>query len=116
MEKDVPYKLIITSKDFTVDDNVLVTISKQVYSFNYDDTLNKITLKNNNIIYERDNNVYYFKLDSHNKKGLYLFKEKDISFDINVKSCNYKNNDNNISLTYQLESQEDIINIKLERK
>ena len=68
MEKEVPYKLTIISKDININEEVLVTINNQVYRFNYDNTLNTITYNNDNLIYERDNNEYYFKLDSHNKE------------------------------------------------
>ena len=115
MEKDLPYTLTITSKDFNIVEEVLVNISAHCYSFYYDNTLNKITITNN-LIYERDNNAYYFKLDSHNKECSYLFKEKDLNFAIKVHSCNYAKKDNNITFTYKLESQEEEITITLERK
>ena len=116
MEKEVPYKLTIISKDINLTKEVLVTINDQVYTFNYDNTLNTITYNNDSLIYERDNNEYYFKLDSHNKECTYLFKEKDINFAIKVHSCKYENKDNKITFTYKLESQEEDITITLERK
>ena len=111
MEREVPYKLTIISKDINLTEEVLVTINNQVYTFNYDNTLNTITYNNDSLIYERDNNEYYFKLDS-----TYLFKEKDINFAIKVHSCDYTKTDNKITFTYKLESQEDAITITLERK
>lgn len=116
MEKEVPYKLTIISKDININEEVLVTINNQVYTFNYDNTLNTINLNNDSLIYERDNNEYYFKLDSHNKECTYLFKEKDINFAIKVHSCDYSKDNNKITFTYKLESQEEAITITLERK
>ena len=116
MEKDIPYNLTISSKEINIQEEVLVNKSNQSYRFNFDNTLNTISLSNNNLIYERDNNEYYFKLDSHNKECTYLFKEKDINFAIKVHSCKYENKDNKITFTYKLESQEEEITITLERK
>ncbi len=115
MEKEVPYKLTIISKDININEEILVDISAHCYRFYYDNTLNTITI-NDNLNYERDNNEYYFRLDSHNKECTYLFKEKDINFAIKVHSCKYENKDNKITFTYKLESQEEEITITLERK
>lgn len=100
--------------DKEINEDIINMIDNKA-TFNLNDIINTITLDNNNIIIERENEEYYFAIDFIRKKSIYKLKDYNLEFDIPVIIANYSIKDNKIELNYQLESNESLITISLER-
>lgn len=64
----------------------------------------------------RETNEYKFELDINSKKAIYLLKEKNMSFDIEVEKIMYKKDNNNIILEYKISSDEETFKIEINIK
>ena len=62
--------------------------------------------------FTRETNEYKFELDIKSKKAIYLLKERNMSFDIEVERIMYKKEKTNIILEYKISSDEE--NFKIE--
>lgn len=74
----------------------------------------KTTLNEN--LFVRENNEYKFELNIKEKKALYLLKEKNISFDIEVEKIEYKIEKEVIILEYKISSDEEKFKIVIKEE
>ena len=90
--------------------NIKSLYNNDTYKFKIDGI--KTTISNK--VFIRENSEYKFTLNLITKEGLYLLKENDMLFDIDVLKLSFKFNDNNIILEYRLSSDEDDIKIEID--
>ncbi len=90
--------------------NIKALYNNNTYTFKIDGIKTIISDK----IFTRENNEFKFTLDLINKEGLYLLKESDILFDIDVLKLSFKFTERNIILEYRLSSDEDDIKVEIE--
>ena len=63
--------------------------------------------------FTRETDEYKFNLDIKERKATYLLKEKNMSFDIEVKKIEYKKENNTIILEYKISSDEETFKIEI---
>lgn len=63
--------------------------------------------------FTRETNEYKFELDIKERKAIYLLKEKNMSFDIEVEKIEYKKDNNTIILEYKISSDEETFKIEI---
>ncbi len=90
--------------------NIKSLYTNDTYTFKIDGVKTSINKK----MFIRENNEFKFSLNLITKEGLYLLKENDMLFDIEVLKLSSKFTDNNIILEYRLSSDEDIIKIEID--
>lgn len=90
--------------------NINALKTNNFLSFFIDDV--KTTINTNFFI--RENNEYKFLLDIKNKKCTYLFKEKNMEFDIFVEKVKFFESSKQLTLFYKIESDESETKIKIE--
>ncbi len=77
--------------------------------------INKIKTTLKDKIFIRENNEFKFELDILNKKSLYILKEHNLKYDIKVRKSTIKEQKNKIIIEYDIETNEDLIKIEIER-
>ncbi len=75
------------------------------YNITDDDVNMEIVLKPE-VIITRENKEYYFKLDITNNTCIYKLKEYNLTYDIEILSKNYLENDQEIIIEYQLNTDQ----------
>lgn len=90
--------------------NIKALYVNNTYTFKIDGV--KTTISKN--LFTRENSEFKFSLDLINREGLYLLKENDMLFDIDVLKLSSKFTNRNIILEYRLSSDEDIIKIEID--
>ena len=63
--------------------------------------------------FTRETDEYKFNLDINERKAIYLLKEKNMSFDIEVEKIKYKIENNIIILEYKISSDEETFKIEI---
>lgn len=61
----------------------------------------------------RQTNEYKFELDIKERKAIYLLKEQNMLFDIEVEKITYKKENKTIILEYKISSDEETIKIEM---
>ena len=63
--------------------------------------------------FTRETEEYKFNLDINERKALYLLKDKNMSFDIDVETVEYKKTNNTIILEYKISSDEETFKLEM---
>lgn len=89
--------------------DIKTIFNDNIYLFILDNV--KTSLSSN--LFTRETEEYKFTLDIKKKEAIYILKEKNMSFDIEVEKINLKQEENNIILEYKLSSDESNLKIEL---
>lgn len=81
------------------------------YSFKLKDS--KMVL--NDRLFLRENNDFKFKINIKDKTSEYLLKEKNLNYDIKVEKIEYQKNQDNITIIYKIETDNQETKIVLEK-
>jgi len=97
--------LKISAKD------LIAKISKnnKTITFEVDNFKNIISYENQNMYFIRENEEYKFKINFNNKKAFLKLKKYD-NIDIKVLDCNFEKQNDNIIISYKLETDDCITN------
>ena len=109
MKKLISLKLYKDKKLANSYHNIKSLYNNNTYTFIIEDIKTSISDK----YFIRENNEFKFTLDIIKKEGLYLLKENNMLFDIDVLNLSSKMNDNNIILEYRLSSDESDIKVEM---
>lgn len=85
--------------------NVTAKYNKNIIEY-IDDVNTKIEITDKNILFQRSNDEYEFKLllNQDNNTCTYKLKKEDIIFDIKVNSATYKIDENTLEIIYDIET------------
>ena len=83
--------------------------TNKTIAFEVDNFKNIISYENKNMYFIRENEEYKFKINFNNKKAFLKLKKYD-NIDINVLDCNFQKQNDNIIISYKLETDDCITN------
>lgn len=83
-----------------------------------DDVNTKIEITDKNILFQRSNDEYEFKLllNKDNSTCTYKLKKEDIIFDIKVNSATYKIDENTLEIIYDIETDDTLNKLIIVKK
>lgn len=110
MKKSINIILYEKNKIIKKYNNIKAIIQDDKIIFNTDKIKNTLT----KTYYLREDNDYLFYLDIIKKECTITLKETNNIFDIKVTKANYLKDNNNISLEYKIESNEETLKICIE--
>lgn len=92
----------------------VTNLENKVYEFQDDTCINKIEINNDNIILTRDNEEFLLIVDKTKKDAYYKLKELNYELDIPINYFDLFEDNNNLIITYQLETNDKEIKLILE--
>ena len=110
MKRVINIKLYEKNKMIKEYSNINSLINDERITFNIDNTKNILSSTS----FIRENNEYIFNLNITKKECFFTLKEKDITYKINVEKVIYSKKNNNITLEYKIESQNELLKINIE--
>lgn len=87
--------------------NISITNYDELHYNITDDDINMEIILKPELVITRENKEYYFKLDITNNTCIYKLKEYNLAYDIEILNKNYRENDQEIIIEYQLNTDQD---------
>lgn len=109
MKKLISLKLFRDKKLESKYSDIRALYVNNCYTFKIDGIKTSVSNK----IFTRESNEFKFTLDLEKREALYLLKDNNMLFDIDVLELTSKFSDNNIILEYRLSSDEAIIRVEI---
>lgn len=97
--------------------NVTAKYNKNIIEY-IDDVNTKIEITDKNILFQRSNDEYEFKLllNQDNNTCTYKLKKEDIIFDIKVNSATYKIDEKTLEIIYDIETDDTLNKLIIVKK
>ena len=92
--------------------DILAIVDKEYYKFRLNDTTTIIS----NRYFQRETDEYKFKIDFINNEASFLLKTHQQLLPIKVEESSYERKDNNLTVIYKIETDEERFKIYIEEK
>lgn len=96
-------------------ENIEALVNEKVIEFEIENTKNVYNIFDEGCIFKRENDEFEFVLDTIKKEATYLLKETNTLLDIIVEKCEFEDFKDKIRLSYQLESDDCLNIIEIEK-